>query len=415
MKRIYDNCCGIDLHKKLIVACLILGKKQEVREFGATTRELLALADWLLQAGCQMVAMESTGSYWKPLYNILESSGLAAMVVNAQHMKAVPGRKTDVKDSEWIADLLQHGLLTASFIPDRAQRELRELVGYRKSLVQDKNRELNRLQKMLEGANIKLSGTITDINGKSARNILEVLVQGGTIDSEKYDEMRKEKAISGRLKASKEEILEDLNGVMSQLQRKMMRVLLTHVDELNRHIKELDDQIEGHMKPDEKKAVETIREVTGLGIDSSRIVISVIGTDMSRFPTDGHLCSWAGLCPGDNESAKKRKSGKTRKGNKLLRTTLITCAHSAINNKSSYFYAQFKRVSAHRGSKRAYVAVAHSLLIAIYHILNDGVEFKDLGADYYNQFNKERKINAYLKKLKALGWEAPGAMAGQPA
>lgn len=415
MKRIYDNCCGIDLHKKLIVACLILGKKQEVREFGATTRELLALADWLLQEGCQMVAMESTGSYWKPLYNVLESSGLAAMVVNAQHMKAVPGRKTDVKDSEWIADLLQHGLLTASFIPDRAQRELRELVGYRKSLVQDKNRELNRLQKMLEGANIKLSGTITDINGKSARNILEVLVQGGTIDSEKYDEMRKEKAISGRLKASKEEILEDLNGVMSQLQRKMMRVLLTHVDELSRHIKELDDQIEGHMKPDEKKAVEAISEVTGLGIDSSRIVISVIGTDMSRFPTDGHLCSWAGLCPGDNESAKKRKSGKTRKGNKLLRTTLITCAHSAINNKNSYFYAQFKRVSAHRGSKRAYVAVAHSLLIAIYHILNDGVEFKDLGADYYNQFNKERKINAYLKKLKALGWEAPGTMAGQPA
>ena len=343
MKRIYDKCCGIDVHKKLIVACLVLGKKQEVREFGTTTRELLALADWLLLAGCQMVAMESTGSYWKPLYNVLESSGLAAMVVNAQHMKAVPGRKTDVRDSEWIADLLQHGLLTASFIPDRAQRELRELVGCRKSLVQDKNRELNRLQKMLEGANIKLSGTITDINGKSARNILEVLVQGGTIDSEKYDEMRKEKAISGRLKASKEEILDDLNGVMSQLQRKMMRVLLSHVDELNRHIKELDDQIDNHMKPDEKKAVEAIRKVTGLGTDSSRIVISVIGTDMSRFPTDGHLCSWAGLCPGDNESAKKRKSGKTRKGNKLLRTTLITCAHSAVNNKQSYFYAQFKR------------------------------------------------------------------------
>lgn len=415
MKRIYDKCCGIDVHKKLIVACLVLGKKQEVREFGTTTRELLALADWLLLAGCQMVAMESTDSYWKPLYNVLESSGLAAMVVNAQHMKAVPGRKTDVRDSEWIADLLQHGLLTASFIPDRAQRELRELVGYRKSLVQDKNRELNRLQKMLKGANIKLSGTITDINGKSARNILEVLVQGGTIDSEKYDEMRKEKAISGRLKASKEEILDDLNGVMSQLQRKMMRVLLSHVDELNRHIKELDDQIDDHMKPDEKKAVEAIRKVTGLGTDSSRIVISVIGTDMSRFPTDGHLCSWAGLCPGDNESAKKRKSGKTRKGNKLLRTTLITCARSAVNNKQSYFYAQFKRISAHRGNKRAYVAVAHSLLIAIYHILNDGVEFKDLGADYYNQFNKERKINAYLKKLKALGWEAPGVMAGQPA
>lgn len=268
---------------------------------------------------------------------------------------------------------------------------------------------------MLEGANIKLSGTITDINGKSARNILEVLVQGGTIDAEKYDEMRREKAISGRLKASKEQILDDLNGVMSQLQREMMCVLLSHVDELNRHIKELDAQIDDHMKPDEKKAVEAIRDVTGLGTDSSRIAISVIGMDMSRFPTDGHLCSWAGLCPGHNEIAKKRKSGKTRKGNKLLHTMLITCAHSAVNNKHSYFYAQFKRISAHRGNKRAYVAVAHSLLIAIYHILSDGVEFKDLGADYYNQFNKERKINAYLKKLKALVWEASGAIAGQPA
>ncbi len=187
MRKIYDKCCGIDVHKKLIVACFIHGKEQEIREFGATTRELLALAEWLILGGCQMVAMESTGSYWKPLYNILESSGLAAMVVNAQHMKAVPGRKTDVKDSEWIADLLQHGLLEPSFIPDRAQRELRELVGYRKSLVQDKNRELNRLQKILEGANIKLSGTVSDINGKSARSILEALASGDTIDSQKYD------------------------------------------------------------------------------------------------------------------------------------------------------------------------------------------------------------------------------------
>ncbi len=415
MERIYDNCCGIDVHKKLMVACLIHGGKQEVREFGATTRQLLALADWLLMAGCQMVAMESTGSYWKPLYNILESCGLNAIVVNAQHMKAVPGRKTDVNDSEWIADLLQHGLLTASFIPDRAQRELRGLVGCRKSLVQEKNRGLNRLQKMLEGANIKLSGTITDINGKSARSILEVLAQGGTIDSEKYDEMRREKKISDRLKASKEEILEDLNGIMSPLQRNMMRVLLTHLDELNRHIKELDGQIDEHMKPDEKKAVEAIKDVTGLGTDSARIVISVIGTDMSRFATDAHLCSWAGLCPGNNESAKKRKSGKMRKGNKLLRSTLMTCAHSAVNNKQSYFYAQYKRISARRGSKRGYAAVAHSILIAVYHILKEGEEFKDLGADYYSQFNKERKIHSYLKKLKLLGWEPPVAMAGESA
>ena len=415
MKKVYDNCCGIDVHKKLMVACFIHGKEQEVREFGATTRELLELADWLSQGGCQMVAMESTASYWKPLYNILESSGLEAMVVNARHMKAVPGRKTDVKDSEWIADLLQHGLLQASYIPDRAQRELRELVSYRKSLAQDRTRELNRLQKMLEGANIKLSGTVADINGKSARNILDTILSGTGVDSAKYDEMYSKNVIAHNLKASKEQIIDDLNGVMSPLQRKMMRELLVHVDELDAHIRHLNDDIDGHMKQDEKQAVDAIRSVTGLGAKSAQAVISVIGTDMGRFPTDAHISSWAGLCPGDNESAKKRRSGKTRKGNSLLRSTLIVCAHSAAKVKGSYFHAQFQRVSAHRGSKRAYVAVAHSMLIAIYHILKDGVEFKDLGADYYNQFNKERKINAYLKKLKALGWEAPTAMAGQPA
>lgn len=415
MKKICDNCCGIDVHKKLMVACFIHGNEQEIREFGATTRELLELADWLAQGGCQMVAMESTASYWKPLYNILEFSGLNAMVVNARHMKAVPGRKTDVKDSQWIADLLQHGLLQPSYIPDRDQRELRELVSYRKSLIQDRTREINRLQKMLEGANIKLSGTITDIHGKSARSILDTILSGTAIDSAKYDEMYKKKVIAHNLKASKEQIIDDLNGFMSPLQRKMMKELLEHVDELNAHIEHLNDDIDSHMKPEEKEAVEAIREVTGLGTTSAQAVIAVIGTDMGRFPTDNHISSWAGLCPGDNESAKKRRSGKTRKGNSLLRTTLIVCAHSAAKVKNSYFRAQFQRISAHRGSKKAYVAVAHSMLIAIYHILKDGVAFQDLGADYYNQFNKERKINAYLKKLKALGWEMPGAMEAQPA
>ena len=393
-----------------MVACFIHGKEQEVREFGATTRELLELADWLSKGGCQMVAMESTASYWKPLYNILESSGLKAMVVNARHMKAVPGRKTDVKDSEWIADLLQHGLLQASYIPDKDQRELRELISYRKSLVQDRTRELNRLQKMLEGANIKLSGTITNINGKSARNIINAILSGTRIDSSKYDEMYDKRIIAHNLKASKEQIIDDLNGFMSPLQRKMMKELLMHVDELDAHIEHLNDDIDKHMKPEEKQASDAIKEVTGLGTTSAQAIISVIGTDMSRFPTDGHLSSWAGLCPGDNESAKKRRSGKTRKGNHLLRTTLIVCAHSAVKVKNSYFRAQFQRISAHRGSKKAYVAVAHSMLIAIYHILKEGVAFQDLGADYYNQFNKERKIKAYLKKLRALGWEMPVAM-----
>ena len=372
MDKVYDICCGIDVHKKLIVACLRKGNKNVIREFGATTRELLTLADWLKESGCKMVAMESTASYWKPLYNILESSGLNAMVVNAHHMKTVPGRKTDVKDAEWIADLLQHGLLQASYIPDKDQRELRELVRYRKSLTGERSRELNRLQKMLEGANIKLSGTVRDINGKSARNLLEYILTGAPFDEANYDELYDQNVIAHNLKATKEQIIDDLNGVMSPLQRRMMKELLIHLDELNSHIKNLDDEIDNFMKPEEKKASETIQSIPGIGNTSAQAIISVIGTDMSRFPTDSHIASWAGLCPGDNESAKKRKSGKTRKGNALLRSTLVICAHSAVRNKQSYFYAQFMRISAHRGKKRAYVAVAHSMLIAIYHILEDG-------------------------------------------
>lgn len=403
MERVYDKCGGIDVHKKLMVVCFKQGNRQEIREFGATTKELLRLCDWLSEGGCEMVAMESTGSYWKPLYNILEASGLNAIVVNAHHMKNVPGRKTDVKDAEWIADLLQHGLLEASYIPDKDQRELRELVGYRKSLVGEKNRELNRFQKMLEGANIKLSGTVSDINGKSARRILEYILTGAEFDSAKYDQMYENRTIAHNLKASKEQIIDDLNGFMSPLQRRMMKELLSHLDELNVHIKNLDDEIDNFMKPHEKQAVEMISQIPGIAKTSAQAIIAVIGTDMSRFPSAKHLASWAGICPGNNESAHKRKSGRTTKGNNLLRSTLVICAHSAVKNKSTFFNAQFARISAHRGNKRAYVAVAHSMLIAIYHILRYGDEFKDLGADYYNKFNRDRKIKAYLKKLKALG------------
>ena len=354
-----------------------------------------------------MIAMESTASYWKPLYNVLESSEMPCMVVNAQHIKTVPGRKTDVSDAEWIADLLRHGLLKASFIPKKAQRELREAVRYRSSLVGERSRELNRLQKMLEGANIKLSGTVSNINGKSSRSILEFVLAGNTFDCAKYDEMYQKKEISHNLKASKEQIIEDLNGVLSPVQRKVMCVLLKHLDDLNKYITELDDDIDNFMNQSEKDASNAIRKVTGIAEKSAQAIIAVIGTDMQRFPSDAHISSWAGLCPGNNESAGKRRSGKTRKGNALLRSTLVVCAHAAVKNTSSYFYAQFKRISAHRGKKRAYVAVAHSMLVAVYHILNDGVVFQDLGAEYYNRFNKERKINTYLKKLKSLGWVEP--------
>lgn len=410
MDRVYERCCGIDVHKKIVVACFRCGRKQELREFGTTTKELLRLADWLIQNECQMIAMESTASYWKPLYNVFESCELKAMVVNARHMKAVPGRKTDTNDAEWIADLLQHGLLRSSYIPDKSQRELRELVSYRKSLVGEKNRELNRLQKMLEGGNIKLSGTVSDINGQSARNILNMLVSGKEITHENLPEL-----IVGNLKASPEQILDDLQGVLSPLQKKMLRVVLLHIDELNQHIASLDDEIDRNMQDQYRDAVDAVDAVTGIGPDSAKAILAVIGIDMSRFPSDAHLASWSGLCPGNNESAGKRRSGKTTKGNKMLKTTLVVCAHSAVKVKSSYFYAQFQRISARRGKKRAYVAVAHSMLIAIYHILKDNAPFVDLGSEYYNQFNKERKINLYLKKLKALGWESDTAAVSLPA
>lgn len=411
MERVCDNCGGMDLHKKLIVVCLKQGHKQEIREFGATTRELLELCDWLKQGNCQKVAMESTASYWKPVYNILEASGIEAIVVNARHMKNVPGRKTDVKDAEWIADLLQHGLLEASYIPDKDQRELRELVRYRKSLTGERARELNRLQKMLEGGNIKLSGTVRNINGKSARNILELILSGKKFDSATYDELYEKNIIAHNLKASKEQIIDDLNGFLSPLQRRMMKELLNHLDELNTHIRNLDDEIDNFMKPEEKKAASAIQNIPGIADSSAKSIISVIGYDMKRFPTARHLASWAGISPGNNESAHNRKSGKTTKENTLLRETLVICAHSAARVKTSYFHAQFQRLRLRRGAKKAYVAVAHSMLIAIYHILNEGVAFKDLGAEYYNKFNKERKINSYLKKLKELGYEMPAVVA----
>ncbi len=405
MEVLYGTCGGVDVHKKLLVVCLRSGRKTEVRNFGTTTQELFDVANWLKDNHCEMVAMESTASYWKPLYNVLEVMEIPAMVVNAQHMKAVPGRKTDVKDAEWIADLCQHGLLKASYIPDKDQRELRELVRYRKSLIEDQGREVNRLQKMLEGANIKLSGTIKDINGMSGRCLIEKIVNGEKIDEKVYDELYESKAIAHNLKASKEQIIADLNGVLSDLQRRMMKELIAHLDELEKHIKNLDEEIDNFMKPDEKTASKLIQDIPGIGNTSAQAIISVIGTDMSRFPTDRHISKWAGLCPGNNESAGKRKSGKTAKGNKVLRTTLITCAHAAVKVKNSFFNAQFARISAHRGTKRAYVAVAHSMLIAIYHVLSTGELFKDLGSDYYNQFNKERKANSMVKRLKALGYE----------
>jgi transposase len=350
-----------------------------------------------------MVAMESTASYWKPVYNIMEQEGLAVMVVNAQHMKNVPGRKTDVKDSEWIADLLQHGLLAASYIPDRQQRELRELETYRKSLVSTYVSEKNRYQKILEGANIKLSGLVADINGKSAQALLDLVMSGQQLTHEKYQEMLENKQISKRLKATEEELIEAMEGCLSAVQISLLREVRKHITELKEHIRSVEEQIDGMLTEEQRKACELIESIPGIGHEAACAIISVIGTDMSRFPTSKHICSWGGLCPGNHISAGNKKTGRTNKGNKLLRTTLTICAHSAVKNTDTYYYALCKRISAKRGKKRAIIAVAHSMLSTIYTILKTGEIFKDPGSDYFDKKHKDQKIKNCVNKLQKLG------------
>ena len=399
MEVVYRCCCGIDVHKKVIVACLVNGGEQELREFGTTTSEIKTLANWLTESGCEMIAMESTGVFWKPLYNLFELMDLNAMVVNAAHMKALPGRKTDVKDAEWIGDLLRHGLLKASYIPSREQRELREITRYRKSLTEERCREVNRLQKILEGANIKLDSVVKDITGKSARKLLQRIIDDDIPDSEEVS-----KLVHGRMRPKLDQIVASIEGITTPLQRKLLAQIIDHIDDLNRRIGELDKLVQEYMAEYEA-AIEAIDEIPGIARRSAEVILAEIGLDMGRFPSAAHLCSWAGVCPGNYQSAGRRKHGKTTKGNSALKTILTQCAKSARTAKNSYFSAQYQRIAARRGKNRATLAVAHSILIAIYHILKNKAAFHDLGADYYDSFNRDRKINSYLKRLKALGWE----------
>lgn len=401
MDVIYKQCGGIDVHKKMIVVCMRNGCSSQLRQFGTTTDELRKMTAWLLEEGCQMVAMESTGSYWKPLYNIFELSGLNAMVVNAQHMKAVPGRKTDAKDAEWIADLLQHGLLKASFVPDREQRELREITRYRKNLVGERSREINRLQKFLEGANVKLSGTVSNTNGISSLRLIKAKLQNPALSKEEAKEL-----VDPKLYKKLDQIMLDLDGEFSALQKELMLAIMDHIQDMTRRIDDLDGLIKKHLNQYEE-AIEKIDKLPGIAVTSARTIIAEIGINMDHFPTEAHISSWAGLSPGNNESAGKKKNGKTNKGNPTLRATLVQCAVVACQQKNSFFHAQYQRIMVRRGKNRAHIAVAHSMLIAIYHILKSGDAYHDLGNDYYNQFNKEHKINNLLKRLNALGWESP--------
>ena len=402
MDVLYERCCGLDVHKRTVVACLVVpgpdGKPvKEVRSFGTMTDELMQLADWLLAAGCTHVALESTGVYWKPIWNLLEAQ-FALLLVNARHVKAVPGRKTDARDCEWLADLLRHGLLRGSFVPDRAQRELRELTRYRTSLVQERSAEVNRLQKTLEGANIKLGDVATDIMGLSSRQMLAALV-GGETDAAVLAQLAQ-----GRLRDKLPALERALRGPVGPHQRFLLAQQLAHIDFLDAAISEVSVQIAERLRPFEEE-LQRLVTIPGVGRRTAEVLVAEIGVDMSRFPTSAHLASWAGMCPGNDESAGKRRSGKTRKGSPWLRSTLIEAARAAGRSKHTYLSAQYHRLAARRGTKRAAVAVGHTILVIAYHLLNGEDVYRDLGATYFDERDRHAVERRLVARLEGLGYK----------
>lgn len=398
MQVMHERCAGIDVHKQTAVVCAVTPEGKDQRTFDTKMAHLKAMAQWLKASGISIVAMESTGSYWKPIYNVLEAAGIEVVLVNARDFRNVPGRKTDVKDAEWLADLLRHGLLRGSYIPDRAQRELKELVRYRRSLIEEQSREANRIQKVLEGANIKLGDVATDVMGKSGRDILEAMVNGET-DPEKLSEKAR-----GKMKKKREQLTEALNGVFGPHQQKMLATQLRHYDYLKDEIAKLDQEIEARMLPF-ADPLARVDEVDGLGRVNSQEILAEIGVDMSRFPTDAHIASWVGVCPGNNESAGKRRSGKTRKGNSHARATLVRAARAASRTKHTYLATLYHRIALRRGDKKAIVAVAHAILIALYHMLRDGTRYRDLGPDHFDKLHEAVTVKRSVERLTALGYE----------
>jgi transposase len=398
VEQVYSRCAGLDIHKDSIYACVRADGKKLVETFGTTVRELLRLGDWLASLAVTVVAMESTGVYWKPIWNVLEDA-FQLMLVNAQHIKTVPGRKTDVKDCEWIAQLLEHGLLKASFVPLRPQRELRDLTRQRTQLLGDRARVVNRVQKTLESANIKLASVATDITGKSGRAILDALVVGKLTPEQMAELMHK------RMEAKKPAMREALSGRMNDHHRFMLKQLLGQIDDLDRMIEAFDARVEEVMSPLEREMVKKLDAVPGFDVRTGQIVIAEIGTDMSRFPTPEHLASWAGVCPGNNESAGKRKSGRICKANDWLKAALGQAAWGASRTRRSYYCAKHQRIASRRGGKRATIAVAHSLLVTAHCLLSDPKPYTDLGANYFNTANTpEKQADQMIRKLKRLGY-----------
>jgi transposase len=400
MDTLYRCCAGLDVHKDTVVACVrrVSGGGQvrkEVRTFGTMTAQLLALVDWLAAEGVSHAALESTGVYWKPVFNLLEGR-VTVILVNAQHIKQVPGRKTDVKDCEWIAQLLQHGLLKASFVPPRPTRELRDLTRQRTQLVRQAAAVANRIQKVLEDANIKLGSVASDVLGESGRDMLRALIDGENDPAALADRAR------GRLRAKIPALRLALQGHVMEHHRFLLQLHLDQLQSLGALIERLGARIEAAVAP-LAKAAENLRTIPGVSRRVAETVLAEIGTAMEQFPTAAHLASWAGMCPGSDESAGKRRSGRTTKGSRWLRGMLVQAAWAASHTKDSYLAAQYRRLARRRGRKRALLAVGHTLLVIMYHVLQRGVPYRELGASYLDRLEPQRLVRQLVKRLEQLG------------
>ena len=402
MELVHSHCCGLDVHKKSVVACVLVtmpdGEVQRrVRTFGTMTADLLALDDWLTRLEITQIAMESTGVYWRPVFNLLEADERIITLVNAQHLKAVPGRKTDVRDSEWLADLLRHGLVKASFIPPAPIRALRELTRCRKRLVQQRAHEANRLHKLLEGMNVKLAAVASNILGKSGRAMLDALLAGETDPDVLAD------LAVGQLRKKRAALAQALDGRLLSHHRVLLAQVLTHLDFLDGQVTQLGEAIADQLAPF-AEAEALVTTIPGIGGTAAAAILAEIGVDMERFPTAKHLASWAGVCPGNKQSGGKRLGERTTSGNVWLKGILTECAWAAARTKGTYLAAQFKRLAGRRGVNKALVAVAHSLLVIIYHVLSRGQPYHELGATYFDGIDTTQKERYHVKRLAALGY-----------